>query len=74
MTRELDGYPYHIVYNGEIYNIKELKNDLASHQVFPKTNSDTEILLLSYLTFGADFVKKSTVFLPLPFMMNGTTH
>ena len=58
MTRELDGYPYHIVYNGEIYNIKELKNDLASHQVFPKTNSDTEILLLSYLTFGADFVKK----------------
>ena len=36
MTRELDGYPYHIVYNGEIYNIKELKNDLASHQVFPK--------------------------------------
>ena len=58
MTRELDGYPYHIVYNGEIYNMKELKNDLASHQVFPKTNSDTEILLLSYLTFGADFVKK----------------
>ena len=58
MTRELDGYPYHIVYNGEIYNMKELKNDLANHQVFPKTNSDTEILLLSYLTFGADFVKK----------------
>jgi len=59
MTRELDGYPYHIVYNGEIYNMKELKNDLANHQVFPKTNSDTEILLLSYLTFWRRFCKKS---------------
>lgn len=58
MKRELCDFPFHIVYNGEIYNAKELLACLKAHQVFPSTNSDTELLLLSYLTFGADFIKK----------------
>ncbi len=58
MTRERDGYGYHIVYNGEIYNLNALRQKLVAHQVPIRTNSDTEILLLSFLTFGADFVRE----------------
>jgi len=57
MTKAIDGYFYHIVYNGEIYNLGWLRHRLLSHDVKIETNSDTEILLLSFLTFGADFVK-----------------
>lgn len=46
----------HIVYNGEIYNLDVLKRRLLAHGCVPKTGSDTEVLLLSYLTFGADFI------------------
>lgn len=57
MTRERDGFAYHIVYNGEIYNLSTLRQKLLAHNVAIRTNSDTEILLLSFMTFGADFVK-----------------
>lgn len=57
MTRRLDDYAYHIVYNGEIYNLDLLRSRLREHNVMPQTTSDTEILLLSFLTFGADFIK-----------------
>lgn len=57
MTKTIDGYDYHIVYNGEIYNQKWLHNRLIKHGYEPKTTSDTEVLLLSFLAFGADFVK-----------------
>lgn len=58
MTRFLDGYAYHIVYNGEIYNLDLLRSRLREHNVVPETTSDTEVLLLSFLTFGADFIKE----------------
>lgn len=58
MTKVLDGYPYHIVYNGEIYNLDVLRKKLADRNIFPETTSDTEVLLLCFLTFGADFVKE----------------
>lgn len=57
MTRQIDGYQYHIVYNGEIYNLPTLRSRLLKRNVTIQTNSDTEILLLSFLTFGSDFVK-----------------
>jgi asparagine synthase (glutamine-hydrolysing) len=57
MTKHMDGYGYHIVYNGEIYNLDFLKKRLSEQKVPISTTSDTEILLLSYLTFGAGFVK-----------------
>lgn len=56
MTRTADGGRCHIVYNGEIYNLDVLKRRLSAHGCTPKTGSDTEVLLLSYLTFGADFI------------------
>lgn len=57
MTRYLDGYAYHIIYNGEIYNLEMLRGRLQEHDVPIETTSDTEILLLSFLTFGADFIR-----------------
>ena len=58
MTRSMDDYLYHIVYNGEIYNLKALRQALFDRDVIPKTSSDTEIILLSYLTFGPAFIKR----------------
>ena len=46
MTR--DGYT--IVYNGEIYNIKEIKEKLKQKYEF-KTTSDTEVLLIGYIEY-----------------------
>lgn len=45
---------YVIVYNGEIYNYIELRNDLKSLGYSFKTNSDTEVLLASYIEWGEE--------------------
>ncbi len=58
MTRARNGCLYHIVYNGEIYNTKMLRQQLSARGVIPETSSDTEIILLSYLAFGPEFVQK----------------
>lgn len=58
MTKFIDGYAYHIVYNGEIYNLDHLRRRLTKRGVTIETTSDTEILLLSFLSFGPDFVKE----------------
>lgn len=42
---------YQLLFNGEIYNYKELRNELASFYTF-KTSSDTEVLLAAYLKYG----------------------
>ena len=56
---------YIMVYNGELYNYKDLKLELqrAEHgskhlpYIF-KTNTDTEVILASYLRWGIDCVKR----------------
>ncbi len=58
MTKSQGDHLYHIVYNGEIYNLKELRRALFERDVIPKTSSDTEVILLSYLTFGPEFVRR----------------
>ncbi|MCD7825913.1 MAG: asparagine synthase (glutamine-hydrolyzing), partial [Clostridiaceae bacterium] len=58
MTRKIDGYQYTIVYNGEIYNTKELRTLLQEKGWQFQTTSDTEVILLSFLHFGADFVNR----------------
>jgi asparagine synthase (glutamine-hydrolysing) len=47
-----------IVFNGEIYNYLELREQLiaAGHEF--KTNSDTEVLMASYIEWGLDFLNK----------------
>lgn len=47
---------YVIVFNGEIYNYKEVKQELRSHQF--RTNSDTEVILASFKEWGVDGVQK----------------
>lgn len=44
---------YTIVFNGEIFNYKELRNLLKERGVqFRSRNSDTEVLLYMYIIFG----------------------
>ena len=47
---------YVIVYNGQIYNTKELKEVLLEHNFKINTRSDTEILLKSYIYYGKDVI------------------
>lgn len=53
-----DDFSLTIVYNGEVYNSKELKFDLQQKGVKFKTNSDTEIILMGHLVYGTRFVEK----------------
>jgi len=46
-----------LIFNGEIYNYVELKNHLISKGITFETNSDTEVLLKSYLFFGNSFLE-----------------
>ena len=45
-------------YNGEIYNYKSLRKELRSKGHVFKTDSDTEVLLKSYIEWGASCVEK----------------
>lgn len=47
-----------IIFNGEIYNFKEIKKDLLKKGYNFKSNSDTEVILASYLEWGTNCVKK----------------
>ena len=46
-----------IVFNGEIYNFQELKNNLQSRGVHFKTHSDTEVILELYRQYGKECAK-----------------
>jgi asparagine synthase (glutamine-hydrolysing) len=48
---------YHIIFNGEIYNYLEIRNDLEKEGVEFKTNSDTEVLVALYAHKGIDGFK-----------------
>lgn len=49
---------YIIVFNGEIFNFLELKDDLIKQGTTFKTNSDTEVLLYLYITYGEKCLEK----------------
>lgn len=49
---------YTIVYNGEIYNMPELKENLIAEGVVFHTTSDTEVILAGYIHHGKDFIEK----------------
>ncbi|SDF27053.1 asparagine synthase (glutamine-hydrolysing) [Fontibacillus panacisegetis] len=49
---------YTIVYNGEIYNAPELKDELRRRGRTFRTNCDTEVLLQSYIEWGPDCVDR----------------
>ena len=47
-----------IVFNGEIYNFRELRRDLEAKGVRFKTSSDTEVILRAYEAAGPDCVRQ----------------
>lgn len=47
-----------IVFNGEIYNYKEIKSELLEKGHKFKTNSDTETILHCFEEYGTDFISK----------------
>ena len=49
---------YTITFNGEIYNYRELREELAARGYAFRSGSDTEVLLQLYADCGADMVKK----------------
>ena len=44
----------HIVFNGEIYNYKDIRKDLERKNYQFNTSSDTEVICAAYLEYGAD--------------------
>jgi asparagine synthase (glutamine-hydrolysing) len=49
---------YTITFNGEIYNYRQLREELAARGYTFRSGSDTEVLLQLYADCGADMVKK----------------
>jgi asparagine synthase (glutamine-hydrolysing) len=48
----------HIVWNGEIYNYRELRGELESRGVHCRDSSESEVVINLYLEFGLDFINK----------------
>jgi asparagine synthase (glutamine-hydrolysing) len=48
----------HMVFNGEIYNYRELRAELQQMGIQCRTASESEVIINLYLNFGIDFVGK----------------
>lgn len=58
MVRRQGDTEFAIVFNGEIYNMNELKEELLSEGASFETTSDTEVILAGYMLHGKEFIKK----------------
>lgn len=58
MTCQYEGNTYTLVYNGQLYNTKELREELEQNGFTLESHSDTEVLLKSYIHFKEDVVHK----------------
>ena len=48
----------HIVWNGEIYNYRDLRYELEQHGVHCRDSSESEVVINLYLEFGLEFINK----------------
>jgi asparagine synthase (glutamine-hydrolysing) len=48
----------HIVWNGEIYNYRELRSELEQRGVHCRDSSESEVVINLYLEFGLEFINK----------------
>jgi asparagine synthase (glutamine-hydrolysing) len=48
----------HIVWNGEIYNYRELRSELEQRGVHCRDSSESEVVINLYLEFGLEFITK----------------
>lgn len=58
MSRQHGGRECCIVFNGEIYNMKHLRSDLAAEGAVFQTTSDTEVILEGYMRHGKDYIRQ----------------
>ncbi|MDT3700360.1 MAG: asparagine synthase (glutamine-hydrolyzing) [Thermincola sp.] len=58
MVRKRGNQTYILVYNGELYNTTELRDDLVGLGYRFQGHSDTEVLLASYMEWGAGCVER----------------
>lgn len=58
MVRRRGEAEYGIIYNGEIYNAEELKQDLIRRGCRFETSCDTEVILCGYMEYGMEVAKK----------------
>ena len=58
MTKRQGGRVCTIVYNGELYNTPELKQELIQNGCSFSTDSDTEVVLTAYLFWGGSCVDR----------------
>ena len=48
----------HIVWNGEIYNYRELRDELEIRGIICRDSSESEVVINLYLEFGLNFINK----------------
>ena len=48
----------HMVFNGEIYNYRELRQELEQSGIHCRTSSESEVIINLYLKFGLNFIGK----------------
>ncbi|MBO8163239.1 MAG: asparagine synthase (glutamine-hydrolyzing) [Brevibacillus sp.] len=58
MTRQRGDYCYTLVYNGELYNTDELRQELQRRGHRFLSHSDTEVLLVAYIEWGSRCVER----------------
>lgn len=58
MVRRIGETEFAIVFNGEIYNMHELKESLTAEGASFETASDTEVILVGYMLHGREFIKR----------------
>lgn len=58
MIKIINGNKYVLVYNGELYNTEEVRKSLLEEGYFFDSYSDTEVLLMSYIAWGVNCIKK----------------
>lgn len=57
-TRKMYGKNFHLAFAGELYNVKELKEDLKQKDFTFDTETDEEIILYGFLYYGTEFFKQ----------------
>ncbi|GAA0760796.1 asparagine synthase (glutamine-hydrolyzing) [Clostridium sartagoforme] len=58
MKKVINGKEYVIIYNGELYNTEDLRKELIKEGCTFEAYSDTEVLLVAYIKWGVDCIKK----------------